>query len=168
MPSMLSPTATRPCSPVAAGCAARASACQRRRPGSPWTCSTTTCWRAAGRATRPRPRSGTLEEAAARFYQTAAGDLGVCLPERARLVLTRMAGGDWLASYRDLANVRLALEGIRRRLSARAAAACPLPLAADVFAAEPAPFEADFEAFWPELAAHAAQMRAEHGSQPEN
>ncbi len=107
----------------------------------------------------PTPGPGTLEEVSARFYRTAAGDLGECLPEHARLVLTRMADDDWLASYRELGNVRLALEGIRRRLSARAAAACPLPRAADVFAAEPAGFEADFEAFWPELTARVTQVR---------
>ena len=97
-----------------------------------------------------------LEAFTARFYRVAVGEAAAGLPERARLVLAKMAAEDWLASYRELANVRLALEGIRRRLSPRAAAACPLARAADVFAAGPAEFEADFEAFWPELAAHAA------------
>ena len=98
----------------------------------------------------------TLEAFAARFYRVATGAAAAGLPGRARLVLAKMAAEDWLASYRELGNVRLALEGIRRRLSPRAAAACPLTRAADVFAAGPAEFEADFEAFWPELAAHAA------------
>ena len=115
----------------------------------------------ARRWPRDAPAEGalTLEAFAARFYRLTEGEWGVCLPARARRVLEQMAAGDWLASYQDLANVRLALEGIRGRLSPRAAAACPLPRAADVFAAHPGEFEADFEVFWPQLAAHAAQMR---------
>ncbi len=100
--------------------------------------------------------ASTLEAFAARFYRLTEGEWGACLPARARRVLDKMAAGDWLASYRELSKVRLALEGIRRRLSPRAAAACPLPRAVDVFAADAAAFEADFELFWPELAAHAA------------
>lgn len=100
-----------------------------------------------------------LETFAAGFYRVTAEEAVACLPEKARRVFAKMAAEDWLTSYRELANVRLALEGIRRRLSPRAAAACPLALAADVFAAKPEPFEADFELFWPELAAHAAGVR---------
>ena len=108
----------------------------------------------------PTARPVTLETFAAGFYRAAAGEAVACLPEKARRVLARMAAEDWLASYQELANVRLALEGIRRRLSPRAAEACPLALAADVFAAEPEPFEADFNAFWPELVIHAASKRS--------
>ena len=101
-----------------------------------------------------------LEAFTARFYRAATGDRAACLPEKARLVIGKMAADDWLASYRELANVRLALEGIRQRLSPRAAAACPLPLAADVFMDEPGVFEANFEVFWPELAAYAMSVRS--------
>ena len=99
----------------------------------------------------PAAATVTLEAFTARFYRVAAGQAVASLPEKARLVLARMEAEDWLASYRELANVRRALEGIRRRLSPRAAEACPLALAADVFAAEPEAFEEDFEVFWPEL-----------------
>ena len=107
----------------------------------------------------PTASPGALEAFAAGFYRVAAGESVACLPEKARRVLAKMAAEDWLTSYRELANVRLALEGIRRRLSPRAAEACPLALAADVFSVEPEPFEADFAAFWPELAAQAANVR---------
>lgn len=115
----------------------------------------------ARRWPRDLPLTGavTLETFAARFYRVAVGEAVAVLPEKARLVLAKMAAEDWLASYRDLANVRLALEGIRRRLSPRAAAVCPLALAADVYAADSAAFEAEFEVFWPELAAHAANRQ---------
>ena len=103
--------------------------------------------------------SGTLEAFTARFYAVATGELSACLPEKARWILAKMSADDWLASYRELPNVRLALEGIRRRLSPRAAAMCPLALAADVFAAGPGGFEEDFAAFWPEVTAHAAERR---------
>ena len=107
----------------------------------------------------PAARPVTLEIFAAGFYRAAAGETVACLPEKARRVLAKMAAEDWLTSYRELANVRLALEGIRRRLSPRAAEACPLALAADVFAGGPSTFEADFEAFWPELAAYVANRQ---------
>ena len=103
----------------------------------------------------------TLESFAAGFYRAAAGEAVACLPDKARRVLAKMAAEDWLTSYRELAHVRLALEGIRRRLSPRAAEACPLALAADVFAAEPEAFEADFITFWPDLVIHAASKRSE-------
>ena len=102
----------------------------------------------------PKFGSVTLEAFTARFYAVAAGELGACLPEKACRILAKMSAEDWLASYRELPNVRLALEGIRRRLSPRAAALCPLALAVDVFAAESGGFEEDFAAFWPKVTAH--------------
>ena len=96
-----------------------------------------------------------LETFAADFYRVAATH-ATPLPSHARLVFQHMSAENWLVSYRELAEIRRALERIRRRLSPRAAAASPLAAAADIFARDPTPFEADFEQFWPAVAAHAA------------
>lgn len=100
-----------------------------------------------------------LEEFASRFYSltTAHPD---AIPPHARTVLTGMAAQDWLGSYRDLDQIRLALERIRRRLSERAAALCPLGAAVDVFLGQPEAFAEDFAKFWPDAAAYAERARA--------
>ena len=98
-----------------------------------------------------------LEEFTAEFYQTAAACLAP-LPPEVRLGLNLMREENWLTSYRDPAEIRAVLERIRRRLSPRAAEASPLPSAMDVFARDPVSFEEDFERFWPDIAAHAANF----------
>ena len=92
---------------------------------------------------------------AAGFYRTAAA-CTASLPPRVRFGLDLMRTEDWLTSYRDLSEIRAVLERIRRRLSPRAAAVSPLPVATAVFAEDPAGFEEDFARFWPEVMAYAA------------
>lgn len=98
--------------------------------------------------------SVNLETFARDFYDLTAVREAI-IPPDARKVFWYMATQDWLTSYRELDEIRRALERIRRRLSPRAAAVCPLASAADVFACDPTAFEADFEQFWPDVAAHA-------------
>ncbi len=95
----------------------------------------------------------------ARFYRLAAQS-NAPIPPKARMALALMRQENWLESYRDLAEVRAVLGRIRHRLSPRAAAASPLPMAADVFADDPGPFEQDFAHFWPDMVAHAASFLA--------
>lgn len=109
-------------------------------------------------ASHGRPGIG-LEEFAGRFYALATAHPD-SIPPHARTVLAGMAAQDWLGSYRDLDQIRLALERIRRRLSARAASLCPLGAAVDVFCEQPEAFAEDFARFWPDAAAHAEQVRA--------
>ena len=97
----------------------------------------------------------SLETFSADFYRVACAQATI-LPPRTKLALELMRAENWLVSYRDLGEIRHVLERIRRRLSPRAAELCPLASAADVFAQDPAAFEADFERFWPDVAAHAA------------
>ncbi len=93
------------------------------------------------------------------FYRMSTAHLG-SMPPNARRVLAGMAMQDWLGSYRDLDGIRMALEGIRSRLSERAAALCPLASAVEVFREQPAGFEEDFARFWPEVTTHAERARA--------
>ncbi len=96
----------------------------------------------------------SLEMFAENFY-TTANTQNKFIPADARRAFQFMRAENWLVSYRELSGVRIALERIRRRLSPRAAALSPLEMAADVFARDPAAFEADFEQFWPAVTARA-------------
>ena len=104
--------------------------------------------------------AASLEAFAENFYRTAAAR-ETLIPPGVRRVFHFMRAGNWLVSYRELGEIRRALEGIRGRLSPRAAALCPLALAADVFAREPDAFASDFEAFWPHVAERAAAFLAD-------
>ena len=101
--------------------------------------------------------AASLESFAEDFYRLAAAHEDA-IPPDARRVFAYMSAENWLVSYRELDEIRHVLERIRRRLSPRAAAVCPLASAADVFARDPAAFEADFECFWPELVARAGEF----------
>ena len=96
----------------------------------------------------------SLETFAENFYLVADARHAL-LPPDTRRAFRYMREENWLVSYRELGGVRIALERIRRRLSPRAAALCPLETAADVFALDPAAFTADFEQFWPAVMARA-------------
>lgn len=104
----------------------------------------------------PRVSLGTF---AAGFYHHAAGCTAL-LPPKVRLGLDFMRRENWLESYRDLSEIRAVLGRIQRRLSPRAAAVSPLPLAVDVFARDSQGFEEDFARFWPDISAHAADFLA--------
>ena len=98
-----------------------------------------------------------LAEFAAEFYQAASG-MTAPVPPKVRFGLNLMREEDWLTSYRDPAEIRTVLGRIRRRLSPRAAEVSPLPLAMDVFASSPEPFEKDFACFWPDMVIHADEF----------
>ncbi len=104
-----------------------------------------------------------LESFARGFYRSVAKRHAV-LPDQARAVFQYMEAEDWLTSYRHLDAIRDALEGIRRRLSPRAAAVCPLARAADVFARDPNGFAMDFARFWPAITVRAAEFLADAAS----
>lgn len=88
------------------------------------------------------------------FYQIAAA-CSAPIPPKVRFGLDLMRTEDWLTSYHHVEEIRAVLGRIQRRLSPRAAAVSPLPLATDVFSNDPAGFEADFARFWPEVVLHA-------------
>ena len=105
------------------------------------------------------PPGVTLETFTRDFYGLAAAH-GALYPPKVQQAMDAMAVQDWLGSYRTLDGVRVALERIRRRLSPRAAAMCPLADVVEVFRRAPEEFAEDFTRFWPEVAAHARQVRA--------
>lgn len=81
------------------------------------------------------------------------------LPGRLPSVLPHMAEGDWLASYREPANILRALEGMARRRKR------PLPLVDGFRALQrlEAPLAEDFAEFWPELVRRfAPHLEGEH------
>jgi acyl carrier protein phosphodiesterase len=86
------------------------------------------------------------------------------LPERLREVAARMRAQDWLASYRLVDNIHIALD----RMSLRLKRENRLAGAADELEAQYEGFEADFRAFFPELARfarlhHQAPLPAQAG-----
>ena len=101
-----------------------------------------------------------LETFAQSFYDAAARHAGELTPA-ARTAFIRMAEEDWLSSYREIEGVRVTLQRIRARLSARAAEQSPLPAAVEVYQADSAGFEEDFRRFLPAAQAHAAAFLAE-------
>jgi acyl carrier protein phosphodiesterase len=78
------------------------------------------------------------------------------LPERLQRMLPHMIAGDWLCSYRELANIGRALQGIARRLRHEN----PLPTAMATLQASYDGLEADFRLFFPELVEFAAAIPA--------
>lgn len=75
-------------------------------------------------------------------------------------VFARMAAHDWLASYRDPANVALALD---RMAEYRLRHPNPLAGAGEELQRDYAGFEADFLAFLPDALAFAAEVRQQRG-----
>ena len=104
------------------------------------------------------PPGVTLETFTRSFYKLSAAHRGL-FPPRVQQAMEAMAAQDWLGSYRTVEGVRVALERIRRRLSPRAAALCPLANAVEVFRREPGGFREDFAKFWPNVVAHARRAR---------
>ncbi len=78
------------------------------------------------------------------------------MPERARVVITRMATHDWLGSYVRVESLHQALDNMARRFSRQTS----LPGGAVELEAEYAGFEADFLAFMPEVTAFASAQAA--------
>ncbi|WP_165903639.1 ACP phosphodiesterase [Hymenobacter gummosus] len=76
------------------------------------------------------------------------------LPERLQHMLHHMRAGDWLSGYADPEGLKRALLGLSRRVPG----AEVLATGGAAFLAERAAYEADFEAFWPELRAAAAEI----------
>ena len=93
------------------------------------------------------------------FYDLASAHREL-FPWKVQQAMDAMAAQDWLGSYQTVDGVRVALERIRRRLSPRAAAVCPLADAVEVFRREPDGFARDFARFWPEVVAHAWNIRS--------
>ncbi|WP_432721350.1 ACP phosphodiesterase [Jeongeupia wiesaeckerbachi] len=96
----------------------------------------------------------TLAQFTGRLYAELARQ--PALPAHFAAVLPRMAETDWLASYRDMANVAFALD---RMASHRIRRANPLAGAADELRDHYAGFEADFLDFMPDALAYAQQVR---------
>lgn len=88
----------------------------------------------------------SLTDFTARMYE-AVLDQQALMPERARMVLVRMAEEDWLGSYAQLANLHQALDNMARRLRP----GNPLPGAVDELERDYQGFEADFLQFMPEV-----------------
>ncbi len=103
------------------------------------------------------PPGVALEAFTRGFYDLAAAHRAL-FPPNVQQSMDAMAVQDWLGSYQTLDGVRVALERIRRRLSPRAAALCPLANAVEVFRREPEGFQEDFARFWPDVSAHARQV----------
>jgi acyl carrier protein phosphodiesterase len=94
----------------------------------------------------------------ARQYQLLAS-LGADLPPRLARILPAMRADDWLASYREVATIALALDRMARRLTR----ANPLPGAGEELVAGYADFEADFRVFIPDARRFAEEWRRERG-----
>ncbi|WP_285259374.1 ACP phosphodiesterase [Halopseudomonas bauzanensis] len=86
----------------------------------------------------------------ARMYQAVLAQQTL-MPERARVVLVRMAEQDWLGSYAELQNLHQALDNMARRLRPDNR----LPGAVSELERDYSDFEADFLAFMPEVIAFA-------------
>lgn len=74
------------------------------------------------------------------------------LPERLRHMLPHMREGDWLSGYAHPEGLKNALQGLSRRVPGAGVLATGGP----AFLAELPAYQADFEAFWPELQAAVA------------
>jgi acyl carrier protein phosphodiesterase len=83
-----------------------------------------------------------LADFTARQYALLAG-LGADLPVRLARILPAMAADDWLASYREVTAIALALD----RMAARLSRPNPLPGAGEELPANYAGFERDFRLF---------------------
>jgi len=78
------------------------------------------------------------------------------LPERLAAVWPRMRDGRWLEGYGDVANVRLALGGISRRMSRRP----PLDEAVHFLADARVELQRRFDAFFPDVVDFANALRS--------
>ena len=97
-----------------------------------------------------------LDEFTARVYDALARHRAL-LPPRLARIAPRMAAQDWLGSYRDLASLGAALDGIATR-SPRTA---PLAGAIEDVRRRYRELGEDFDAFFPDLAAYASALKAE-------
>ncbi|MCO5784971.1 hypothetical protein DHB74_01220 [Pseudomonas sp. G11-1] len=91
-----------------------------------------------------------------RMYQQAVLAQQALMPERARIVLVRMAEQDWLGSYAELQNLHQALDNMARRLRPENR----LPGAVSELERDYSDFEADFLEFMPEVIAFADAQAA--------
>ena len=78
------------------------------------------------------------------------------VPPAAFYWLERMRAGDWLYAYREVDNIRLALD----RLGARLRRPVPMAEAVGILEEQYDAFGADFRAFFPEVRAHVATKPA--------
>jgi len=95
-----------------------------------------------------------LERFTARVYAALRAHHAV-LPERLQYMAPRMAAGDWLASYCHVEAVAIALDRMGERLKRGNAL---LGSAAEL-EANYAAFEADFEAFFPEVVRYVREIQ---------
>lgn len=94
------------------------------------------------------------DEPLLQFTQSVYADLETCFPEvpgHAADVLRRMSADDWLGSYREVASIRLALNGIGRRLRKPRS----LGDAVEELERHYEPLQKDFYNFFPLLREHA-------------
>ena len=104
----------------------------------------------------PRHANGTLDQFTSGVY-AALTDYETFVPERAREAVDLMSRHNWLGSYRHVEAVGQAID----RMSVyRLQRANPLAGGIEEFLADPAGYEADFDAFLPDALAFAAQWRA--------
>lgn len=109
-----------------------------------------------------RPEETSLEAFTAGLYRQIAGH-PTPLPAAFLPVFERMVAHDWLASYRDPANVALALDRMARY---RLRQPNPLAGAGEELLRDYAGFEADFLAFLPDALAFAETVRRARGTPP--
>ena len=102
-----------------------------------------------------------LDEFSAEVYAALSGHRAL-LPHRLARIAPRMIGHDWLGSYRSLESVGTALDGIATR-SPRAA---PLAGAIADLRRHYRELGEDFDRFFPDLAAHASDLRASFRTAP--
>lgn len=93
-----------------------------------------------------------LNEFVHAFYDSVE-EVQADIPAEACAVLEHMRRGDWLCSYADLAGIELTLRRMSRRLRFPFELAAAMPVFVDQYDA----FREDFEAFFPELQAHALE-----------
>ena len=96
-----------------------------------------------------------LDEFTARVYAALARHRAL-LPARLAYIAPRMIEQDWLGSYRDLDALGVALDGIASRSSRTA----PLAGAIEDVRRSYRGLGDDFDAFFPDLAAHARALKA--------
>mgnify|MGYP002789408065 CR=1 FL=1 len=94
------------------------------------------------------------------FCDTFLADARACalpLPDAARGMLDWICATDVLRSYRREEGIAEAMGRFAGRMERRLGVAVPLERALDDLRADRAGFDADFDAFWPELAAHVGE-----------
>lgn len=98
---------------------------------------------------------GTLEDFCAQIYRATQG-YALSFPAKAHDVANRMRENDWLVSYRNIADVGLAID---RMAIYRLRQPNTLTGGIDEFLASAYGFRADFDAFLPDALAFAAKWR---------